>query len=356
MKLLDRLGKMPGALMLVPLLVGTLLNTLDQMHFGFVGAALEALGVPADANGHRSFLRLGGFTTALTGPGATTLIAFFLVCVAAQMDFAVGRRALKKGLVITSTKWVVGLGVAYAVAALGDGFMGPLGLSMVAVLAAMTNGNGGLYLALTSRFGDRSDVGAISVISLNDGPFLTLLGLGILGERFPFAAFLAVLLPLLVGFALGRWDERIRRFLAPGERLAIPFFAFALGTTLTFTVFTNLQALVGGVALGVLTVLFTGSAAALTLRLVGERVPVAAWAEASTAGNAVQTPTAVALAAAALGTNAASERLAAAVPLATAQISVAVLVSALLCPLAVAIVARRQAARARPEAPTPAGP
>lgn len=355
MKFLDRLARIPGALVIVPLLVGATLGTIDGLHVPAIERALAALGVPpgqphaGGGEGHRALLGLGGFTTALTGPGATTLIACFLVCVAAQMDFDVGRRALRKGLVITLSKWMVGLALGYGLCRLGDGFEGPLGLTLVAILAAATNGNGGLYLALSSRFGDRSDVGAISVISLNDGPFLTLVGLGVLGSSFPAAAFVSVLLPLGVGFLLGRWDPRVRAFLAAGERLLIPFFAFALGTTLTFAVLAEPRALAGGICLGVLTVVLTGLGATLALRLIGER-SLAGWAEASTAGNAVQTPASVAIVAASLAPGSPEAlRFAAAVPLATAQVSVAVLVTALLCPWIVSRLARRHVRATAPE-------
>ena len=76
------------------------------------------------------------------------------------------------------------------------------------------------------------------------------------------------------------------------------------------------------------------------LKLFGEKNPVAGVAEASTAGKAVQTPLAVAAAAsasAAAGGMAAEraeayERI---VNMATAQISISTMTTALLCPLAV---------------------
>lgn len=352
------LSRLPGALMVIPLLVGALLNTLDQAHLWPVEYFLEALGTPpvVDAitgESHYEILAIGGFTSSLAGAGATTLIAMFLVCVASQMDFRVGRRALHKGIVVTATKLVVAVASGYLLATLSNEFEGFLGLSLVAVVAAMSNGNGGLYLALTGQYGERSDVGAVAVISLNDGPFFTLLALGMLGERFPIIALLAVLIPMLVGFVLGQISDTARDFLRPGEILCIPFFAFALGTTMSFAHFLRPEVLAGGLFLGFATVLLTGFTSALMLRLSGERSVVAGLAEASTAGNAVQTPLAVSLAAAAsvaAGTMSAERAGAyeALVPTATAQISISTITTALLCPLVLVIWHSRFGASSTP--------
>jgi len=341
--MLALLKKIPGALMIVPLIAGALLNSLDQLHLAPIEAALKALGaspvVEPDGTEHYEILNLGGFTTAMTRNGAGALIGMFLLCLAAQMDWKVGARALRKGALITSTKLAVAIALGYAIGTLSDPFDGFLGLSTVAIIAALSNGNGGLFLALTGEYGTRSDSGAVSVISLNDGPFFTLAALGLMGEKLPIAALLAVLLPMVVGFLLGR-NLTIRRFLAPGEKLCIPFFAFALGTTMNFSAFLNPEVLAGGLFLGVATVLLTGSASFLVLRLCGERDPVAGLAEASTAGNAVQTPLAVSLAAlASAGLGRMDPERAALyesiVPAATAQISISTLVTAILCPLLV---------------------
>jgi len=331
--------------MIVPLLVGAILNTIDKAHLAWIEGLLQALGTtpvedPATGEAHFEFLEIGGFASSLAGRGATTLIAMFLVCVASQMNFRVGGRAIKKGAIITVAKLAVAIGCGYLIAAGSDEFDGWLGLSIVAIIAAMSNGNGGLYLALTGEYGDRSDVGAVSVISLNDGPFFTLLALGLMGERFPFVAFLAVLLPMIVGFVIGQVSPAARQFLAPGEKLAIPFFAFALGTTMNFWTFLDLEVLVGGLFLGVATVVLTGTVSTWVLSLLGEKRTIAGYAEASTAGNAVQTPLAIALAAgggvAAEGVmTARAEAYQQLVPIATAQISIAVMTTALLCPLAV---------------------
>ena len=224
----------------------------------------------------------------------------------------------------------------------GDRYDGFLGLSVMAIIAAMSNGNGGLYAALTGQYGNRSDVGAISVISLNDGPFLTMIALGILGESFPAAAFIGVLVPMLLGFILGQLDPDMRKFLAAGEVLVIPFFAFALGAAyMNLADFLRADVLLAGLLLAVLTVVVGGLSMAAMLRLFGERSQTGGVAEASTAGNAGGTPAAIALVAGGTG----GEAYRSIVATAQAQISISTITTALLCPLAVILWDRWQRSR-----------
>ncbi len=352
MKLKAAIERIPGGLMLVPLLLGAALNTLDQAHLPWLESALRAMGAAPAKSGHYEFLRVGAvaaegvpsFTESLFKTGALTLIALFLFCVGSQMTVRIGARALGKGALLTGTKFVVGTLAGYALGRLSDPFHGFLGLSTLAVIAAMTNGNGGLFAALAGQYGNRSDVGALSVLSLNDGPFFTMIALGLLGERFPAVVFLGVVLPLAIGMVLGNLDPDIRAFLHPGEKLLVPFFAFALGAGLNLSVFLQWNFLLGGIALGLMTTVLTGSAMWLMLAAFGFRSRITAFAEASAAGNATATPAAIAAAAAAAGSpNAAAYREIAGI--ATAQISIAVILTALLCPVAVTLVDRWQRSR-----------
>jgi 2-keto-3-deoxygluconate permease len=159
--------------------------------------------------------------------------------------------------------------------------------------------------------------------------------------------FLAVLIPIALGMAIGNLDPEMRAFFKPGERLLIPFFAFALGCGMSFGVFFDRAVLAGGLVLGLVTVVSTGGAGILTLKLFKEKSQIAGAAEASTAGNAVGTPmavTAAATAAAAAGLMplAEAERYRAIEKIATAQISIATLTTALLCPLLVMLWNNRQ--------------
>ena len=55
------------------------------------------------------------------------------------------------------------------------------GLSTLAVVAAFNDTNGGLYMALMGQFGQPRDVAAYTIMSIESGPFLTMVTLGVAG-------------------------------------------------------------------------------------------------------------------------------------------------------------------------------
>lgn len=347
MNIKQSIDKVPGGLMVVPLLAGALINTIDQLHLSFIMDLLKNLGVAPNEEGYYEFLKIGGFSQALFKDGALTLCAMFLFCAGSQMNLRIGGRALKKGVLLTSSKYLAGITVGFMWGLFSDPVNGFLGLSTMAIIAAMTNGNGGMYAALTGQYGNRSDVGATAVLSINDGPFFTLMALGMMGANFPLIAFIAVLLPILIGMILGNLDSNMREFLAAGETVVIPFFAFALGAGMNLSNFFNPEVVGAGIVLALMTVLISGGAMALTFKLFREKSFIAPWAEASTAGNAVATPAAIAAAATvAAGTGLMTtsdaqvyQNLAG---IATAQVSIASISTALLVPVAVILADKYQ--------------
>ncbi|MEK3889564.1 2-keto-3-deoxygluconate permease [Bacillus sp. FSL K6-3431] len=350
MRIKQTIEKVPGGLMVVPLMLGALINTVDQLHIPAVMNFLKSLGVAKTADGYYELLRIGGFSEELFKNGALTLIALFLFCAGSQMNLRVGGVALKKGVLLTTSKYFTGLAIGLIFGFFFDPMNGFLGLSTIAIIAAMTNGNGGMYAALTSQYGNRSDVGAVSVLSLNDGPFFTLMSLGLLGSKFPVIAFIAVLLPIAIGMILGNLDPEIRKFLKPGEILPVPFFAFALGASMNFATFFNPSVVGAGLLLGFMTTVFTGLTGVLVFKLFKEKSQIAPVAEASTAGNAVGTPAAIAAAASVAAgsgmmSTAEAQSYADIANLATMQISISVLTTAILCPIAVIMIDKYQRKR-----------
>ncbi|MGN0933303.1 2-keto-3-deoxygluconate permease [Falsigemmobacter intermedius] len=276
--LLKQLGRIPGALMIVPL---------------FLGAVVASFAP--------GLLEMGSFTTALFKSGLPALIGLFFFCVGAQIDVRAAVPAVEKGIVLLCAKYGIAVAFGLFVAfVMPDGTL--FGLLPLAIIAAMSNSNGSLFVALTSEFGNKTDKGAISVLSINDGPFLTMIALGAAGlAAFPMMALVAAILPMALGFVIGNTSPTARAFLAPGEKLIIPFAAFAIGAGVNFSVLLTSGAV--GVLLGLLTVVLSGGAAMLCLWLWhvlrGHPRPtrnmISGAAEASTAGNAIATPAAVAM-------------------------------------------------------------
>ncbi|MGQ7279765.1 2-keto-3-deoxygluconate permease [Brevibacillus thermoruber] len=311
MKIKASIERIPGGMMIIPLLLGAVINTV------FPGAA-------------KTF---GSFTGALL-TGALPILAVFYVCMGATIDFKATPYIAKKGGALLAAK--VGTAVVLGFIAakfLGEGMVESgffAGLSVLAIVAAMNDTNGGMYMALMGQFGKKEDVGAYSIMSLESGPFLTMVTLGVAGlSAFPWETLVGAILPLVVGMILGNLDKDMRDYLGKAVPVLVPFFAFALGAGL------NLQnvwkAGLLGVLLGVAVVAITGIVLFAADKLTGGN-GIAGLAAATTAGNAVGVPAAVAAA------NPVYEPL---VPSATALIASCVIVTAILAPIVTAWWAKR---------------
>jgi len=309
----------PGSLVIIPLIMGALVNTF----------------VP-------EVLNVGSFTSALFRDGAGALLGLFFFCMGAQIDFRSGPIAIEKGAAICIGKVAAGVTVGLCTAFYVKG--GNLwGLSPLAIIAAMTNSNATLFAALTKEFGNKSDQGAVAMITFNEGPFVTLVALGAAGlATFPYAVLIGLLLPLILGFIVGNVSSKARAFVAPGEMLLIPFLGFIVGRGINFK--SLITAGLQGIPLGLMTVCLSGGAAIGCLYLVHvirgrpvrARNVVAGAAEATTAGNAIATPAAVALV---------DPSYHAIQSVATSQVAAATVTTALLVPLFVLWVSRWQASR-----------
>lgn len=303
--------KIPGGMMVVPLVLGALINT-------FAPQALD----------------VGGFTTALFKNGASALIGAFLLCMGAGIHIKAAPKSLLIGGGITFTKFIVAVALGFVVEKL-FGADGLWGLSSVAIIAAMSNTNGGLYAALAGEFGRDNEVGATPLMSLSDGPILTMIALGAAGmANIPIMAIVVVIIPMLIGMLLGNLDPKMRDFLSKGGPLLIPFFAFALGANIDLAMLV--KGGLAGVLLGVLTTLVGGFFNIKVDRLLGG-TGIAGAAASSTAGNAVATPMAIAQA---------DPSLSQIVAVATPLVATSVIVTALLTPVLTSWVARRNLARA----------
>jgi 2-keto-3-deoxygluconate permease len=243
----------------------------------------------------------------------------------ARISLTTFPQLLKKGGALLGTKIALGilaslvLGHLIGIEPIHSGFLA--GLSTLAVVAAINDTNGGLYMALMEQYGRPEEAVAYSVMSLESGPFLTMVSLGIVGlSGFPWQTLVGAVLPLAVGMLLGNLDREMRDFLARAVPVIIPFFAFALGCTLDLH--QILRAGLLGIVLGLILVAVSAIALITVDRLVGGN-GTAGVAAASTAGNAAAVPTLVAIA---------NPSYAPAAGSATVLISACVIVSSMLVP------------------------
>ena len=202
------------------------------------------------------------------------------------------------------------------------GAIGFLGISTLAVFTALLSSNGSIYLAIVGEYGDDKDFGAYSLLSIKDGPFLTMLALGASGaSNIPVMALFATLFPMILGIVLGNLYPGIRNYFKGGARLLIPLIGISVGSSLNLSMM--FQAGLSGVVLGII-------ARSLIMILIGadklilRRPGYAGASLASVAGSAVATPTIVA------GVVPGLEEAAA---LASVQVAAAVIVTAILCPM-----------------------
>lgn len=187
------------------------------------------------------------------------------------------------------------------------------------------NSNGVIYATLAGEFGDETDVGATSILALNDGPFFTMIALGASGMgNFPITDIIASIIPMVIGFIIGNLDHEWRKILATGMILLPPFNGFALGAGMNFN--NILRAGISGIVLGLLTVLATGLLTFFLYSALRRKADPMGAAIGTTAGVATTTPTAVAMADPSFQPQ---------VETATAQTAAAVVITAVLCPLLV---------------------
>jgi 2-keto-3-deoxygluconate permease len=305
------LEKVPGGMMLVPLGIGAVIHTTAPKAGDFFG----------------SFT--GAFFT-----GLPAILAVFYFCLGSTLEVRATPYMLKKGGALLGAK--IGFAILVGVIAgqflheapIGSGIFA--GLSALALVAALNDTNGGLYMSLMGEFGRKRDAGAYSILSFESGPFLTMVTLGIAGlSAFPWQALVGAILPLALGMLIGNLDKSMRTLLSPLVPAMIPFLGLSLGLTINLTAVLDAGLL--GIALGLFVVFVGGAVLLLADKLTGGD-GVAGLAAATTAGNAAIVPAVVA---------AANPVYAPAAQHATVLVAASVVVSAVLCPIVTVAWARR---------------
>lgn len=300
MGFMKMLRKIPAGLMIIPLFIGTLIHTFCPQ-----------------------ILEIGSYTTAtFSNAGAATALGIQLVCLGSRLQFREIGTVAKRGGILLLSKFVAGfLAVLFIGRLLGTTEL--LGMSLLAIVCAVSNTNGSIYLSLMSLYGDEKDAAAVPIITVNNGPFFPILILGAAGmAAFSWIAVLAALLPIIIGMFLGNISADVRKFLDPGVALLLPFIGFTLGAGIDLKDIWRAGG--AGVLLSLVALIFGVGISYLFDRLLGKRPGYAAVAASAVGANAVAVPAVIGAIDASWQPYVAS---------ATVQIAAAVVVTALLIPL-----------------------
>lgn len=296
--------RFPGDTIVVPMIIGVLLNSF----------------VP-------QVLKIGGFfTSAVNGTGA--LVGVFLFFLGASIDIKSTPKSIKKGGVVIITKIALAVGFGLAVAFFfNDNF---LGLSSLAIISAISVANNALYSGIVAEYGDDSDKGAVGITSLSVGPTVTMIALSSAGlSDISIWPIIGSILPLVLGLILGTCSPWMKKNLSAGITPSIIVVGFALGCGMSFQ--QLFKGGLSGILLGLITVLVVGIITIIADKVTGGS-GVAGAAISSTAASGVANPSALA---------AVDPAYAVIAPIATAQVAASVIITALITPFLASFIAKR---------------
>lgn len=200
------INKVPGGTIIIPLLAAVLLNTIWP-----------------------GFLNIGGPATALFKEGNSVIMGLFLIICGSQIKIKEAGTSLYKGTVLVGLKFIIGVLIGYLVNMIW-GPAGILTLTPFALIAGLTNSNSSLYVAMSSEYGDSSDTGAVALLSINDGPFLTMVAMGVTGlADIPWQTLVGTMIPLLIGVIWGNLDNEFGDLAVKAQPFIVIWMSFGIG-------------------------------------------------------------------------------------------------------------------------------
>lgn len=307
MKILKTVQKVPGGLLIVPLFTAVIINTCFPQ-----------------------VLKIGGIFTATFSTGTLAFVGCCLLCVGSQINPKGVAESLKRGSLLVIAKFLAGFIPALIVTKM-FGIHGFLGVTPLMLLVAITSSNAGIYLGLMPEIGDEYDMGAQSLLSLNIGPFFTIIGMGAAGiAGFNVVALIASVGTLVIGFILGNLDEDIRKFLQSGTTFILPFLGFCLGASL------NIKNIImggpSGIILGLSTIILSLIFLVPVDKFILRRPGYAAVANCSSSSSAVAVPAII---------GQMSPNLAGQVGAATTAVAASAVITAMICPILTSLAVKK---------------
>lgn len=224
MKILEKIDRIPGGIILTPMLCTAIINTVCPQA-----------------------LLVGGVTTKLFSTyGTQVFIGALLFLAGAQFALRDVPGALKRGGALLLGKILIAVALTMGYKAL-FGAEGVLGISLLAFCITVISLNPGTFLAVATAHGDSIDPPGFGLYNLVVVPTVPALILGMLdGAAFDYMGIVTTLTPFLLGMLLGNLDPELKKLFGGATRPML-FFAgcnFGAAVDLMAAVRTGLSGLV----------------------------------------------------------------------------------------------------------------
>ncbi len=258
--------KVPGGMVLVPMLLFAVINTLFPT----------------------LWTSLGGMSQALFKGGTQCLAGFLLFASGTSVSVKGLGRVISHSAPLAVAKlaisFVFGLGF---ISLFGlDGIWGINGVAFVAVICAC---NPGVYMGCIQDYGEPDDMANFAILNILTMPAIPIAILAAAGgSSFNPLDIVTILLPFALGMLLGNLDPKIPEMFRAATPLALPFLGMCFGSSINLV--SAVQAGVPGIILSVIYLVIHAVIMLPVDRLVGKRPGYAAMAMSSVAGISVAVP------------------------------------------------------------------
>ena len=296
MKIWKGMNKIPGGNLLIPMLIGAIINTAFPNLMTW----------------------LGGTSLATFKTGSMTVVGIILFALGTTTDIKTLGTVLKRNGIVTIAKLVLGFGFGLLFVKL-FGIDGIAGVSAVAFVTCICSGNPGIYIGLVNTYGDPADMGNVPIMSVLDLPWFPMLILAAGGAKLPPADVITVFVPYILGIILGNIDKDFGKLYQPMANIILPFLGFNFGMSLNLL--TAAKAGLAGIVLGIVYMILNFPVLLFADRVLNKRPGYVGASMCSVAGFSIVLPTLL------------GEAYAQYLPTAIPQIALCLVVSAILCPI-----------------------
>lgn len=209
--MLKFMKKIPGGLLLVPMLISALINTFAPGFFAGFGGLTEAL---------------------FTAKGSNYIVALVCFCSATMLDLKSISKVLKKQGTLLLAKIILCIVFSF-VFMKTFGLNGIWGVSAIAFIVGICSLNPSLYLALVNDYGVETDKAAFGLIGMLSVPAFPIFVFSITqGGGVDWTPIISTLIPIILGIIIGNLDKELSKMFSSIVGVLMIFMGWSFGASI----------------------------------------------------------------------------------------------------------------------------